>query len=111
MVERVALHADTHGGLREGRREGCRLRRLMSSDSAPAWRDASESDRGSGGTNETVLRRLWDEIGVLEWRFWGENEGLGRNGTIWDGFGHVQSVPFGIFCCKLFIYNYLSKSD
>ena len=61
------------------------------------------------GRDGTLLGRFWDEIGVLEWRFWGKNEGLGRNGTIWDGFGHVQSVPFGIVCCKLFIYNNLSK--
>ena len=55
----------------------------------------------------TGMGRFWDGIGVLEWRFWAENEGLGRNGTIWDGFGHVQSVPLGIFFDKLFIFNYL----
>ena len=63
------------------------------------------------GRSGALLRRFWDGIGVLGRGFWAKNEGLGRNGTIWDGFGHVQSVPFGIFCCKLFIYNYLSKSD
>ena len=61
------------------------------------------------GRCETILGRFWDEIGVLEWRFWAKNEGLGRNGTIWDGFGHVPTVPFGIILVKLFIYNYLWK--
>jgi hypothetical protein len=51
------------------------------------------------------MGRLWDEFGVLEWRFWAKNEDLGRNETIWDGFGHVQTVQFGILWVKLFIFN------
>jgi len=74
----------------------------------PALREVEWDGMGRFGTG---MGRFWDEIGVLERGFWAKNEGLGRNGTIWDGFGHVRTVPFGIFYCKLFIYNYLCKSS